>query len=1408
MKHAASFFVAFFLAASAGAAPVYLKTGATGACDGTSWTDAYTNAAVAIRAAEAGDGLLYVARGVYVFTNTLAIASPLSIYGGFAGASMDETPATRDTAANQTVFSGDVGGDDYWVHVEPNEAAFGVTATSLTSAKVIGAAGVNLPPAFTGDYDTYRPARIGKNTAYALSINSAAVCTLDGLTFACFSADRDSNTSRTVAFASAGTIVNDCTFIANACQQGSLFSSAPTSASDPPSVRNCRFLFNWGVSSAQPGGGFYYSCANSVMTISNCQFVGVSRTTGARGNCLHVQSGGIRVKDCTFARCLMAPGSSFNKNYGGPANIFSEESSAFAAFHDCVVTNCYTASSADGGIPTMSPGNGSVKLERCHFAFNRQAVKAVEGKCSPMIGNVWSSSNRAMSFEGCTFASNVIVAASVAAQSGYALAIIGNYNVAGDARLLNCTFDGNRAEAVAAEGVTPVLCRGVATASYSTTANISCLANCAFYGPADGTYDIAQYGTSHNQPLFVVNTVFTAPGEARPNPIYADQPELVKLYSCSIQNRLSESGGFFFDGLGSDKVPLVRVATGVPAPRYALAAAARAPGIRDTRDVATNSVTETGISSWAFLLPDAATWQILGSTSTSSADFSQKLVGDATGAARPSGSFTRGPVQALPGTAEAGATLVLRRDPFDAGSFSDEAVQVVAAGAATEPVTVSVADPASYTFAGWYDENGDLYPSSATLSIPSLPAGTTVLTARIATLKRVTLTFSLDGHGTFTSTGTSTATIVTNALATFPEVPAFTLDDDWLFIGFTLPDTVPEEDTSYTARIVTKDVRVIRVVPAAEAPAVQDGLTWETAYTDLAAAYADAGLWHGEVWLKGGRYLLRDTIQLLPNVVVRGGFAGTETSADEADPGSNPSVLSGDINGDDYWCANNSTQNNNGRIWTGDTFNPPAMTASQWCWVPKGNAGDDTSGAFACLSGVITNSLFDGVTFTGFKIDTIKTGSAADAAICFMRCRFLGCGTSCDTTHMGAVNMLGTGSLAFTNCVFVGNWHAVNLEGTMHASVAGCAFTNNAGGYYGNTIFVTSAATTEIRGCEFVRNGGASHHYATGAALSFYNSTGSPRHVVEDCLFADNRITGQCHGCVTLNRGVANVTRCRFVGNVLRHTDVWGSTPFSASLCGIGGTLFARDCLFSGNSASDFSGNSDPYASVAAASGGTILLANCTIESNVVNGVSAKAGATVGLNGSGSIALVNCLIDGSSLSGEAVAEFYSPNASGNIGIVNTVVRNAAAGYTPFLLDDASFQPTIASSVISGYDPAALPDTGANGYLYNVVSATAAVGPLREGENGALARGVKGPVYATLGRPVWLVGTVLYIYDPVANAAKPWRNVASRSSYAASVSGLTLDTPFLPDAFGAARRGRFLSPGPLVGAPIPTVLTLK
>ena len=1415
-----SLVIAAFAAFAANAAPVYLKNGATGACDGSSWANAYTNVDVAISAAEAGDGLLYVARGVYVVTNLISVTSPLSIYGGFAGESMDETPATRDTAANQTVFSGDVTANDYWAHYEPNASGFGVASTALSSNKIIGPNGVNLPPAFTGDYDGYYPSIQGSgtavNTARALSFGSNATAVLDGLTFACFANNRNVS-GAIVAISSPGSVVNDCTFIANYCSGTLYFSMNPKTFPNgvQPTATNCRFLYNWGYGSASMGAGFngYYG----PVTISNCTFLCVSKTMGARGNVLYAgTTGGLRVRNCEIVRCLMASGTSNDSRWGGTGNIFSGEGGSNTAFYDCVISNCYTATSVATPIPLISTGNaGSIILERCLLAGNKSVVQPIEGKCYAMIGNAQSTGTKYFSFEGCAFASNVVEATSVAAEGGsYVLALIGNYNPRTDAVLLNCTFDGNRCAAVEKEGVTPIFCRGVASASYSAAANGAGLANCAFYGPADGTYDIVQYGSTHVEPINIVNCVFTADGEEQPDPIYADVPSLIRLYSCSIQNRFQETGGFTYDGLQPDKVPLARVPVGA-GPRYALAAAAATPGIRDTCDVATNNVTGTSLSSWNFLLPESgASWQALSpaTTALSGSGFDAKLVGDVFGAARPAGAFTRGPVQGLVEPAETGATLVLRRDPFGAGAFAGEAVQAVVAGGAPAPVTVSANDPNTYSFGGWYDENGDLYSSSATLSIASLAAGTTVLTARLQAQVAVNLTFSLDGHGTFDSTGTDTATVEAEAFAAFPAVPAFTIDDGWFFAGFTLPATVPEADTTYTARIVTKDVRVIRVVPLEEAPETQDGLTWETAYADLAAAYADAGTYRGEVWLKEGRYLLRGPVQMLPNVAVRGGFAGTEASASEADPAAHPTILTGDVNDNGVWYAYNDGNYGRGRIWTGTTFNSPDPAAAEWCWSPHGNYADDTLNAFICADGVATNCVFDGLTFTCFQSESIRVSSGATDGLVVSRCRFLGTTTSCGNTSSISTVLVSGSPATFTNCLFNGCWHGIRLTGSPAAPtvIADCVFTNVSATYYAGGVFAYGGHATDIRRCGFYRNGCNSYN-GPASALSLDPSTGIS-HNVSDCVFADNYSASSCHGAISVNGGLVTLARCRFAGNRLPHSNTTSARSFAACAIATYGRLVLRDCHISGNYASAAADNTLPVASVAATSGsGSIVLANCTVETNAVTVNSSAGGATFVVENTSAgqgIVLANTLVDASAIAGEGASEFLCTSANPTVALVNSVVRNESAGYKPFNFTSASFQPTMASSVISGYDPADMPDTGANGYLYDVVSATAAVGPLREGVNGALARGVAGPAYAKLGRAVWLVGGVPYIYDDVANSSKPWRSLLSRSSYAASVTGLTLETPPLPDAFDAARKPRYCAPGPLNAAPMQTVITVK
>ena len=96
---------------TASAQVVYVDADATGAGNGTSWADAYDDLTIALDSAAAGSEL-WIAAGTYVTpdSSSFFIERELSLYGGFAGTETDR--AAADPAANVTVLSGDVLGND------------------------------------------------------------------------------------------------------------------------------------------------------------------------------------------------------------------------------------------------------------------------------------------------------------------------------------------------------------------------------------------------------------------------------------------------------------------------------------------------------------------------------------------------------------------------------------------------------------------------------------------------------------------------------------------------------------------------------------------------------------------------------------------------------------------------------------------------------------------------------------------------------------------------------------------------------------------------------------------------------------------------------------------------------------------------------------------------------------------------------------------------------------------------------------------------------------------------------------------------------------------------------------------------------------------------------------------------
>jgi Right handed beta helix region/Immunoglobulin I-set domain/PKD-like domain len=113
-----------------------VRASASGANNGTNWTDAYTNLQTALAAAVSTDEI-WVAAGTYKPTATadrmfsFALKNGVGVYGGFAGT--ETMRSQRNPAANVTILSGDIGTvgvtTDNSYHVVTSDST--VTATGI-----------------------------------------------------------------------------------------------------------------------------------------------------------------------------------------------------------------------------------------------------------------------------------------------------------------------------------------------------------------------------------------------------------------------------------------------------------------------------------------------------------------------------------------------------------------------------------------------------------------------------------------------------------------------------------------------------------------------------------------------------------------------------------------------------------------------------------------------------------------------------------------------------------------------------------------------------------------------------------------------------------------------------------------------------------------------------------------------------------------------------------------------------------------------------------------------------------------------------------------------------------------------------------------------------------------------------
>ncbi|MHC4217480.1 MAG: right-handed parallel beta-helix repeat-containing protein [Planctomycetota bacterium] len=398
-----------------------------------------------------------------------------------------------------------------------------------------------------------------------------------------------------------------------------------------------------------------------------------------------------------------------------------------------------------------------------------------------------------------------------------------------------------------------------------------------------------------------------------------------------------------------------------------------------------------------------------------------------------------------------------------------------------------------------------------------------------------------------------------------------------------------------------------------DATGAGDGSSWEDALTDLRSAICAAIQSEGivdEIWVAAGTYRPDGpdgsriaTFLLWDGVAIYGGFSGNETQLDQRDPIANPTVLSGDLNGDNIGNAQNIEENSYHVV---SAFNTDDTAVLDGVTIIRGNAD-------GFLGPIDLN--------TGGGIYIVEAGpSIIDCTVQQSRCTDRGGGVTVDL-----------GDPAFADCEFNSNYGqkggggAYIVGGT--TSFESCLFLSNStdnnrsgGGLYND------GGDPVLNDCIFDSNFASS-------AKGMYTIEGAPR--LEDCIFRNHTSHGGSGGGMTAASGQPTLIRCQFENNV----GGGSASNYAGGLSITDGMLIG--CIFRDNGAANAGGLS--------ISGDTVLI-NCSIVSN-----GADEGGGVKIYG-GNPVFVNCLFAGNN----AVDEGGGLRSSGETTLINcTFLENTA-----------------------------------------------------------------------------------------------------------------------------------------------------
>lgn len=354
-----------------------------------------------------------------------------------------------------------------------------------------------------------------------------------------------------------------------------------------------------------------------------------------------------------------------------------------------------------------------------------------------------------------------------------------------------------------------------------------------------------------------------------------------------------------------------------------------------------------------------------------------------------------------------------------------------------------------------------------------------------------------------------------------------------------------------------------------------DGTSWENAYTDLQKAIDDTS--KDIIWVAKGTYKpglgsldTLSTFEVNRPLSIFGGFAGTELTQDDRDIASNPTILSGDLAGDDV--DDNVLDNREDNAIHVMVINSAAgsvlldaftITGGTNTYLDNDRAVDiwlrAGAGILSYSKVTITNTDFTG-NFGGTGVGISLLESAASNSV-FQNCRFFK-NTAID---QAALYMTRVENVEIKECNFFENSinnGALYTEWSRGLNIENCNFTDNVSEKsFAGAIYNWHSTNVDIVNCEFKTN------FATNGGAIYSDFRNFPfseqfaeDFLIKDCLFEGNTATGFAGGAFRSFSGSFELLNCIFRNNKAN------SAGGAVSTIGDRKRVLITDCIFENNS--------------------------------------------------------------------------------------------------------------------------------------------------------------------------------------------------------------------------------------------------